>query len=165
MRKVITAATIALAVVGVAGRGRTAPAPSATRATRVASVALTTTQPASTTAPAKHRTAHPRPTVTTTRPVATVGVVPRTTSTSKPARPAVDRTQTLKACLELATANNFRTISANRAWYQHQLGGPAQQKKMSRARYDELVIEQAQTQAVIQAQYSIDVANCYIKNA
>jgi len=162
MRRVITAATVAIAIVGIAGRSHTSSTPASAQVRSPTSVLEPTTHAPSTTLPS----------ITTVRSVSTVSAAPHTTSTAatttttgKPARQPRDRLQTLRACLGLAATNNLRAIIANRAWYQRQLAGLTAHKRRSRARYDAVVLEQSNAQMVIKAQYTIDVANCYINDA
>ena len=164
MRRVISAATVAIAVAGIAGHGHTA---GSTRSVTPARAASTAHEPTIT-----HETTTTLAPTTTTRPKppaaapTTVRTVPHPTPTSKPAPPPVDPAKLLRTCLDLAAANNLRAVNANSAWYQRQLRSYAGRKKqMYPARYNALLIEEDQSRSVIDAQRSIDVANCYIKNA
>ena len=188
MRKVITAATVAIALV-IAGHGHATGTKAATRA------ASTTARPAGA-APARrvhppttHRstttsTTRPKPTTTTaapvstTRPAATSTTVaiatvshhahpagPTTTTTPSPAQRAAKRALLLQACLELASSNNFRVEAANAAWYQRQMHRITATGKRAVALRNVLLVDEHQTQDLIDAQYTIDQSNCYIKYA
>ena len=76
---------------------------------------------------------------------------------------AVLRTLALQNCLELASSNNMRTIAANRTWYLQQLALAAHKKKGAKALHDALVIDETGTQTLMNAEYTIDDSNCYIR--
>ena len=65
----------------------------------------------------------------------------------------------------MAATNNLRAVDANQAWYQRQLASLATYKKTAAARRAALAVEEDQASELLKAQYSIDVANCYIKDA
>ena len=157
MRRVITAATVAVALV-VLGHGHTGATHIAAR-TPAPTAPVTTPHPSSTTAPTTTSTV-------TTIPAKKHGPKARvTTTTSNVLEVAVVRQRALQTCLEQASANKFRTIAANNAWYQQQLRRIATRGKKAPALLQVLLAQQNQTRDLIDAQLTIDESNCYIKYA
>jgi hypothetical protein len=175
VRRVITAATVAVALV-VFSHGHSSGTPAAAR-TRPAPTAPVTAPHASTTSsPAKTHPEgrRPKPAVrpeVTTSTVTTVIAKHRpttarvTTTTSNLMEIAVVRERALQTCLELASANKFRTIAANNTWYQQQLQRIAARGKKANALLQVLLAQENQTRDLIDAQLTIDESNCYIKYA
>jgi hypothetical protein len=175
VRRVITAATVAVALV-VFGHGYSGGKPTAGR-TRPTAIAPVTTVRASTTilpAKAKPRDRNPKPIVRPAVTTSTVTTIPGkkhdpgprvTTTTSNLMEVAVVRQWALQTCLELASANKFRTIAANNAWYEQQLRLIAARPKLASGLYQVLLGQENQTRDLIDAQLTIDESNCYIKYA
>jgi hypothetical protein len=181
MRKIIAAATVAGALFLATGRGQTRSARIASHARPATSALVTTTRAPTTTTAAPSTSAH----ATTTRPrvvtphqppgstKAKRGIgqpkttvhKPRPTITLSPTQLAALRELALKTCLVSAATSNLRVVAANNAWYQRQVAALAAHKKTFSARYAALVIEESSTKDLIDAQYTIDESNCYIKYA
>ena len=89
--------------------------------------------------------------------------MPPATSTSSPALPEAERGQALKACLALAAARHYQVVAANQTWYVQQLRGLAARRMLASPQYKALLIEEAQAQTEIDAQYTIDRSNCYLE--
>jgi len=85
--------------------------------------------------------------------------------TSNAAQIAALRTVALQACLELAAVNNARVIAANSTWYQQQLSALTAHRMLRSGQDKALQIEENLAQLEIQAQYTIDTSNCYLKDA
>ena len=116
--------------------------------------------PRTTTTSVPHRAA-PRRTTTT---VAVASTLPSstTTTTLAVAPTAAQPKETLDTCLGLAELNHLRVVAANQQWYEQQLSALAAHHLVPSPRYRALQIEQTQTQQEIDAQYTIDKANCYL---
>ena len=162
MRRVITAATVAVALV-VLGHGHTVGTHTAAR-TPAPTAPATTPHPSSTTSPSTTTAHHPATgkaaalTKTTVHPAVT-------TTTSNALEVAVVRQRALQTCLEQASANKFRTIAANNAWYQQQVRRIATRGQKAGALLQVLLAQESQTRDLIDAQLTIDESNCYIKYA
>jgi hypothetical protein len=185
MRKIFVGAIVAAALVTIAGRSSTGTTRATTSsrpsvpttttearparthtATRSVRSPVTRTSPPSTTPSSTTSTAPVRPVVTiAASPTPPRRAVTRTTSPPTSAQLAVLRAKALEACLTLARANNSRVVAANAVWYRQQLHALGAHAKPSNARYVELVANEDETQIAMSAQYSIDVSNCYLKNA
>jgi hypothetical protein len=163
VRKVIVGTTIAVALIAFAGRayrGNTAHA--ATRAPSVTSGPTTTAPASSTTRPAvtvakRHRAAQAKQ-AHSAKVLAKKVVAKKPT----PEQIALLRTLALQSCLELASSNNVRVIAANRTWFVQQLA-LAKHEKHAAALHDALVSNETETRTLIDAQYTIDDSNCYIR--
>jgi hypothetical protein len=111
----------------------------------------------------------PRHPTTTTRvaPAVTVTLPDPTTletTTTTRAQLAGTRRQALGACLALASGNHYEVIAANEVWFQQQLRFIAAHRRMPASpQFKELEIEEAQALLEIDAQYTIDKSNCYLK--
>jgi hypothetical protein len=172
IRVFVTSAAIAVIGVAiiVAGGFQSGHAPASAPRASSATVITTTTRAATTTTASTTTTVAPRRT-TTTKPApspktnhhARPAPAPRRAAPPDPAVVASLRAQALKNCLVLAATNNYRTISANNTWYQNQLLLLAAHPKRAAKQSKVLQIEQQQTQTEIQAEYTIDVSNCYLR--
>ena len=172
---VTSAAIAAIAVmIIVAGGIHSGHAPaSAPRASSAAVVTTTTRRAATTTittTTASTTTVAPRRATPTTQHPSTKPnhharppAAPHRPGPPNPALVATLRAQALKNCLVLAATNNYRTIAANNTWYQNQLHLLASHPKKAAKQAKVLQIEQQQTQTEIQAEYTIDVSNCYLR--
>ena len=110
----------------------------------------------------------PRHPTTTTRVAPAVKVTlpdpttPGTTTTTRP-QLAATRRQTLGTCLALASGNHYEVIAANEVWFQQQLRFIAAHPMPAGPQFEGLQIEEAQALLEIDAQYTIDKSNCYLK--
>ena len=170
---VTSAAIAAIAVMIIVAGGfhsghAPVPAPRAsaavTTSTRAAAATTTTTTTASTNTAAPRRVTPTKPhSSTKTSHHAQPAPSPHRTGPPDPAVVANLRAQALKNCLVLAATNNYRTIAANNTWYQNQLRLLAAHPKRAGKQAKVLQLEQQQTQTEIQAEYTIDVSNCYLR--
>jgi hypothetical protein len=88
---------------------------------------------------------------------------PTTPVTVDPAQLAFLRARALNACLATAGANHGAVVGANDTWHRQQLHRLAAIHPRPNAQYEELQIQEQQAQLEIQAEYTIDVSNCYLK--
>ena len=162
--------TIAIVpAIGVSARIAMAHGPKSAAPTTIASTPSPARAPTTTTTQHRATVSTPRR-GTATSTVAKSGAVTkprprtvRTTTTSSPAQLAAARRQALEVCLQLAAADNFQVIAANEAWFGQQLRGLSARRALAARQYAALQIEESQAQTEIQAQHSIDDANCYLK--
>jgi hypothetical protein len=105
-----------------------------------------------------------RPTTTTVVPGVTVRLPdPMTRQTPTTTRPAPTPRPTIGACLALADANNYEVIAANETWFEQQLRSLAAHRISAGPQFNELQIEEAHTLLEIDAEYTIDKSNCYLR--
>ena len=88
-----------------------------------------------------------------------------TTTTSNLMEVTVLRERALEMCLEQASANKYRSVAANSAWYAQQLRLIAARGKNAKGLYQVLLDQENQTRDLIGAQFTIDESNCYLKYA
>jgi len=190
VKKVVISAAIAVVTIAIiaAGGTRTKGAPAATppASTRALHTTMTsapssgrpdppsrrlrTSRPPNRTVPTArggqrtpsigHAGTKPNPATGRTEPTAAL-----TTATSNAARVAALRTLALQACLELAAVNNARVVAANNTWYQQQLSYLSAHHLLASGHDKALQLQENLAQLEIQAQYTIDGSNCYLKDA
>ena len=149
-----------------------APAPRAPAAALLATAATTPSPPAPST-PTDRRsrvtTSTARTTTTTTTtttsPVALIKRSPPTHATTTTSPADADPEQARQACLALADVNHYRVVAANATWLRAQLQSLTTHHLLGSPAHRVLLLEEGQILDAIDAQYTIDRANCYLPPA
>jgi hypothetical protein len=66
-------------------------------------------------------------------------------------------------CLALADANHYAVVAANARWFREQQRSLSADPGLAARQFEALRIEETRALAEIDAQYSIDRSNCFLK--